>query len=565
MKTTLRLVSFLAAIALWPATQSKAAEVSFDFFYDNLDPYGDWVEVGDYGYCWHPRDIDEDWHPYTTGNWAYTDAGWTWVSDEPYGWAVYHYGRWSRVERVGWVWVPDTEWAPAWVSWRKSDRYVGWAPLPPESRARVGVSIGGWVDAAFDIGPTYYSFVDVRNLGAPRLRSVLLPPSENITIINQTTNITNITYRNNVVINNGPNYDVVAREVEQPIRRLKLERRREIADLRTARSEQLGAKVQGESLVVAAPTIQKASGAKPKKVAQRLEKTEIDRGWKNAGDSKQVETARAKIKEEAKGAPEIAARERIPGAAPAESTTQPKVERPSTVQETTTPVPESETTTKPGKGKARDRRGIAAEPGAPARPGEPATTTNETAPQKAGTAEQRGVASETEEPVRGGKQRGKKAAGQTKSPEAIAEDVQPPAERGTESKPQRHESPTEAERPNRRQAAGDADVKKRGKRGAPEVEPSLPEREIPRERQAQPERPNVNEKAERSATEQLPARGSGGGREARGQQPERMESPQPQPNRPPQTNVQGRGPGAGKAPNPEGERKKKKGDREPEQ
>jgi hypothetical protein len=142
MKTIPKLASLLAALVILPATQSKAAEVSVDLFYDNLDSYGDWVEVGDYGYCWSPRDVGDDWRPYTAGNWAYTDAGWTWVSDEPYGWAVYHYGRWTRVDRAGWAWVPGTEWGPAWVSWRNSDRYVGWAPLPPESRVSVGVSIG---------------------------------------------------------------------------------------------------------------------------------------------------------------------------------------------------------------------------------------------------------------------------------------------------------------------------------------------------------------------------------------------------------------------------------------
>ena len=47
---------------------------------------------------------------------------------------VYHYGRWTKVEDEGWCWIPDYEWGPAWVSWRESDDYVGWAPLPPESR-----------------------------------------------------------------------------------------------------------------------------------------------------------------------------------------------------------------------------------------------------------------------------------------------------------------------------------------------------------------------------------------------------------------------------------------------
>src|SRR5437773_2233500 len=83
-----------------------------------------------------PREAQgsRDWRPYTDGHWVYTDVGWTWVSEEPFGWATYHYGRWTRLRNIGWVWVPGDEWAPAWVSWRKNNDYVGWAPLPPEAQ-----------------------------------------------------------------------------------------------------------------------------------------------------------------------------------------------------------------------------------------------------------------------------------------------------------------------------------------------------------------------------------------------------------------------------------------------
>jgi hypothetical protein len=97
-----------AAIVFSAVTIPRAgAAISVSVFYDSLEPYGEWLEVADYGYVWHPADIDEQWQPYTVGHWVFTDAGWTWVSDEPYGWAVYHYGRWARVQPVGWVWVPE--------------------------------------------------------------------------------------------------------------------------------------------------------------------------------------------------------------------------------------------------------------------------------------------------------------------------------------------------------------------------------------------------------------------------------------------------------------------------
>src|SRR2546430_2460408 len=156
MKT---LESILVATILFATdlpSARAAVSVSLDFFYDNLAPYGRWLEVGDYGYCWQPSDIDQGWRPYADGRWVYTDAGWTWDSDEPYGWAVYHYGRWVRVARAGWVWVPDTEWGPAWVSWRSSERHVGWAPLPPEARFLPNIGISVWADAYYDIGPANY-------------------------------------------------------------------------------------------------------------------------------------------------------------------------------------------------------------------------------------------------------------------------------------------------------------------------------------------------------------------------------------------------------------------------
>jgi len=104
--------------------------VDADTFHQPLTPYGDWVTVGDYGPVWRPR-VAAGWRPYYYGRWEWTTEGWLWVSDEPFGWATYHYGRWSWDRGFGWVWVPGTQWAPAWVSWRYSGDVVGWAPLAP--------------------------------------------------------------------------------------------------------------------------------------------------------------------------------------------------------------------------------------------------------------------------------------------------------------------------------------------------------------------------------------------------------------------------------------------------
>jgi hypothetical protein len=88
-------------------------------FYEPLSPYGHWVDTADYGRCWVPDRVDRGWRPYSNGHWQQTEAGWYWVSDEPWGWATYHYGRWDWKPEFGWVWVPQTQWAPAWVSFHQ--------------------------------------------------------------------------------------------------------------------------------------------------------------------------------------------------------------------------------------------------------------------------------------------------------------------------------------------------------------------------------------------------------------------------------------------------------------
>src|ERR1041385_1169245 len=101
----------------------SAVDVSFTIqtesdFYEPLTSYGRWEVVGSYGRCWIPARVERDWRPYCNGYWQRTEAGWYWASDEPWGWAPYHYGRWDFGDQFGWFWVPQTVWAPAWVSWQ---------------------------------------------------------------------------------------------------------------------------------------------------------------------------------------------------------------------------------------------------------------------------------------------------------------------------------------------------------------------------------------------------------------------------------------------------------------
>jgi hypothetical protein len=107
--------------------------ISVQTFYDELSPYGDWIYSHDYGYVWRPYfDNPESFRPYSSGgNWIYTSYGWTWNSNYDWGWATFHYGRWDFDNYLGWLWIPGTEWAPAWVTWGEYNNYWGWAPLGP--------------------------------------------------------------------------------------------------------------------------------------------------------------------------------------------------------------------------------------------------------------------------------------------------------------------------------------------------------------------------------------------------------------------------------------------------
>lgn len=115
----------------------------YGIFYSTLAPYGKWL-VLDGGWVWQPTAaaMNPSWRPYcNNGHWRWSDCGWYWQSDYSWGWAPFHYGRWSRHSEHGWVWQPDRTWGPAWVNWRQSANYSGWAPLPPD----VGFSMNtGW-------------------------------------------------------------------------------------------------------------------------------------------------------------------------------------------------------------------------------------------------------------------------------------------------------------------------------------------------------------------------------------------------------------------------------------
>ncbi len=105
---------------------------------EDLDQYGRWQQIPEYGWAWSPVGVEAGWAPYRAGRWIWQDPwGWTWVAAEPWGWAPYHYGRWTYWG-TGWYWVPVAPtvrvvaYSPALVAFVGGTAgYVGWFPLAP--------------------------------------------------------------------------------------------------------------------------------------------------------------------------------------------------------------------------------------------------------------------------------------------------------------------------------------------------------------------------------------------------------------------------------------------------
>ncbi len=225
MKHPLFLAAIIASLGFFalPAPAQTQSPVTFDTFFQELSPYGDWMNVDGYGMSWCPR-VDRDWRPYTDGRWAQTDAGWTWMSNEPWGWITYHYGRWTTLNDGSWIWVPGYEWAPAWVAWRTNEDYVGWAPLPPEAVWEPSTGFSASVDTSCGIGLQVYTFCPVQYFGWPALRPVLMPVEQNSTILSHTANVTTICVRNNVIYCGGPDYAQINHRGQYAIPQYQLQR-----------------------------------------------------------------------------------------------------------------------------------------------------------------------------------------------------------------------------------------------------------------------------------------------------------------------------------------------------
>jgi len=195
MKANIKIITvffvLMTSCVIFPRqTSAQESNISFQVFYDQLSPYGQWVDYSDYGYVWIP-DAGSEFVPYSTdGHWILTDYGWTWASDYDWGWAVFHYGRWSYNDSFGWFWVPDTEWGPAWVNWRQAEGYYGWSPMEP------GITLSMSFGRAYDSHNDHWMFVRDRDIERSDVHNYYVNRADHDRIARNSTVINN-TYLDN--------------------------------------------------------------------------------------------------------------------------------------------------------------------------------------------------------------------------------------------------------------------------------------------------------------------------------------------------------------------------------
>ena len=115
----------------------------------DLDRYGQWAPVPEYGYVWRPTAVAAGWAPFTAGRWVWRAGTWVWLPAEPWGWLPFHYGRWRWDPILGWYWVPPRTraalvWSPGAVAWIRTPGLVTWIPLAPGEIYYAPRSYGLW-------------------------------------------------------------------------------------------------------------------------------------------------------------------------------------------------------------------------------------------------------------------------------------------------------------------------------------------------------------------------------------------------------------------------------------
>jgi probable HAF family extracellular repeat protein len=261
-------------------TPSAPKADSYDAFYTQLSSKdGEWRDAGAYGHVFRPTiaSNSDDWRPYRDGHWLNTDKGWYWESNESFAWATYHYGGWIRIDGVGWCWVPGRHWAPSWVSWRRGDNCVGWAPLPPEAVCVEGneVEVTDICDASYGIGPAAYTFISYNDWASPTYAGVRYSNDQIFEVIQQTTNVTHISVGPTGFHGKGLDPAFLEQKLGRPVPRIGLVVAPTVTPSVVSQSA-----LKGNTLHVTVPGLHLAPTATVRPPIQvRINDPHPDRGW----------------------------------------------------------------------------------------------------------------------------------------------------------------------------------------------------------------------------------------------------------------------------------------------
>jgi len=119
--------------AMIPLPIQKMPLAIYHFAQKFSNIHGEWIWDSFFGYVWRPFLNDQrypwgSWNPYYTGRWTSVDSQLFWVPSEPWGWVPYHLGIWMWDAEKGWLWLPGSFFAPAWVDWAFYFGHFGWRP-----------------------------------------------------------------------------------------------------------------------------------------------------------------------------------------------------------------------------------------------------------------------------------------------------------------------------------------------------------------------------------------------------------------------------------------------------
>jgi len=168
---------------------------------NTLSRYGRFMQHQKYGEVWVPTVTPQGWHPYPPCNWVNTKQyGWYYDDKTPWGQIVHHYGRWAYDAQMGWIWTPGSEFSPAWVVWRTSPEWVGWAPMLPDEDVQK-------IAAADFNNAGYWIFVETAKF-AQGCNGSIAPPSQVPVLLKQTTYVTDIQLVGGIVVFVLPQYVV---------------------------------------------------------------------------------------------------------------------------------------------------------------------------------------------------------------------------------------------------------------------------------------------------------------------------------------------------------------------